>query len=60
MLPGGVDWRELCVWTEHNSAVDAFDEALRVLRGWPHGARPVDVSPVGMCVGTTSPAGNRR
>jgi len=42
--------RVLYVWTEHERAVDAYDEALRVLRGWPDGARPVDVTPQGMYV----------
>lgn len=42
--------RELYVWTDHPSAVDAYDEALRVLAGWPAGSRPVDVTPVGMYV----------
>ena len=42
--------RVLYVWTDHERAVDAYDEALRVLRGWPHGARPVDVTPLGMYV----------
>jgi len=42
--------RVLYVWTDHERAVDAYDEALRVLRGWPDGARPVDVTPLGMYV----------
>jgi hypothetical protein len=42
--------RVLYVWTDHERAVDAYDEALRVLRGWPDGARPVDVAPLGMYV----------
>ena len=53
VVPGGADYRhEVYVWTEHDSAVDAFDEAVRVLEGWPEGARPVAVSPVGMYVRT--------
>lgn len=40
----------LYVWTDNERAVDAYDEALRVLRGWPSGARPVDVTPLGMYV----------
>ena len=43
-------WRDLYVWTERQSAVDAYDEALRVLAGWPEGSRPVDVVPMGMYV----------
>jgi len=42
--------RAMYVWTEHESAVDAYDEALRVLQGWPTGARPVDVTTLGMYV----------
>ena len=40
--------RRLYVWTQQRSAVDAYDEALRVLRGWPSGSRPVDIRPMGM------------
>lgn len=29
---------------------EAYDEALRVLQGWPQGSRPVDVTQVGMYV----------
>jgi hypothetical protein len=50
--------RELYVWTDHPSAVDAYDEALRVLAGWPQGSRPVDVSPVGMYVPARSANGS--
>jgi hypothetical protein len=46
--------RDLYVWTDNPSAVDAYDEALRVVAGWPEGSRPVDVCPVGMYV--SSPA----
>jgi hypothetical protein len=42
--------RDLYVWTDQPSAVDAYDEALRVLRGWPAGSRPVDVALVAMYV----------
>ena len=49
--------RELYVWTESPSAVDAYDEALRVLEGWPVGARAVDVVAVAMYV--PSHAANR-
>lgn len=42
--------RAIYVWTQHESAVDAYDEALRVLQGWPTGARPVDVTARGMYV----------
>lgn len=42
--------RELFVWTDHPSAVDAYDEAARVLEGWPAGSRAVDVTSVGMYV----------
>lgn len=42
--------RRFYVWTRDRSAVDAFEEALRVLEGWPTGSRPLDVAPVGfMC-----------
>lgn len=47
---GADDQRVVHVWTRHRSAVDAYDEALRVLQGWPQGARPVDVLPLGMYV----------
>jgi hypothetical protein len=47
---GGDHRRDLYVWTEQHSAVDAYDEALRVLAGWPEGSRPVDVVAVGMYV----------
>lgn len=40
--------RRLYVWTMQESALDAFDEALRVLQGWPSGCRPIDVTRVGM------------
>ena len=42
--------REMYVWTEHPSAVDAYDEAHRVLEGWPVGSRAVDVVSVAMYV----------
>ena len=42
--------RELYVWTELPSAVDAYDEATRVLEGWPVGSRAVDVASVAMYV----------
>jgi len=42
--------RELYVWTELPSAVDAYDEAARVLEGWPVGSRAVDVVSVAMYV----------
>ena len=48
--------RDLYVWTDHPSAVDAYDEALRVLAGWPEGTRPVDVVAVGMYVPSRSAA----
>jgi len=50
-VSAGADHQRLVhVWTEHERAVDAYDEALRVLQGWPTGARPVDVTAVGMYV----------
>ena len=56
---GAVDHqRAVYVWTEHESAVDAYDEALRVLHGWPAGSRPVDVVPVGMYVPVLGAAGD--
>jgi len=42
--------RAVYVWTAQECAVDAYDEALRVLHGWPAGSRPVDVVPMGMYV----------
>lgn len=42
--------RELYVWTDRASAVDAYDEAARVLEGWPAGSRAVDVESVAMYV----------
>lgn len=42
--------RYVYVWTHQHSAVEAYDEALRVLQGWPEGSRPVDVVAVGMYV----------
>ena len=44
------DQRYVYVWTDRHSAVEAYDEALRVLQGWPEGSRPVDVIAVGMYV----------
>jgi len=49
-VSGNAHQRELYVWTDHPSAVDAYDEALRVLTSWPAGSRPVDVAPVGLYV----------
>jgi hypothetical protein len=42
--------REVYVWTDQPSAVDAYDEASRVLEGWPTGSRAVDVMSVAMYV----------
>lgn len=44
--------RDVHVWTQDRSAVDAYDEALRVLEHWPRGTRPVDVVLVGRYVPT--------
>jgi hypothetical protein len=49
--PGERDHRrEMYVWTERPSAVEAYDEAHRVLEGWPVGSRAVDVVSVAMYV----------
>ena len=42
--------RVLYVWTADERAVDAYEEALRVLQGWPNGSRPVDVAPMGLYI----------
>ena len=42
--------RDLYVWTAEHCAVDAYEEALRVLEGWPDGTGLVEVTPVGMYV----------
>jgi hypothetical protein len=40
--------RGFYVWTSQRSAVDAFDEALRVVESWPSGTAVLDVEPMGM------------
>lgn len=50
----GAHTRQVYVWTEQHSAVDAYDEALRVVERWPAGTRPVDVIPIGMYVPATT------
>ena len=40
--------RRMYVWTPQMSAVEAYDEGLRVLTGWPPGTQVVSVTPVGV------------
>ena len=39
--------RQIHVWTQQDSAVDAYDEALHVLDRWP-ASKLVDIEPIGM------------
>jgi hypothetical protein len=52
--------RRLYVWTHDPSAVDAYEEALRVLEGWPADAKILEMTQLGMYVRTYSAADARR